>query len=151
MSTATAAFKRVLPGLAWRNSDSEVIFVNGWVHFMNWGLTGPISQTVETDSKIVPVIKLIDATFAYWCENCRCTVFEEEVQTLGRINAKLAEDEGRVLPPRSFQAAGQVCPFCGLRGPRIFRPLAHGDRVRCHYRFAKDGKWGTWWAERYDW
>lgn len=147
--TASAPFKRKLPGFSWKKPDGDIIFLKGWIHFMDWGMTGPITQTVETDSKTFPVIKLIDATFAYWCEKCRATVFEEEVQTLGRINAKLIEEEGRMAPPRSFKAASQVCPFCGSRGPILFRPLLHGDRVRCHYRVAHDGRWGTWWAERW--
>jgi hypothetical protein len=157
-----APYKRVLPGLAWRDRNDNVQFVNGWVHFMNWGATGPLSQTIETKSELVGMlpgdnrrtIKLVGNTFAYWCEKCQCTVYEEEIQTLGRINARLIEEAGGWPLIRSQKVIGQVCPFCGSTGAppqSIFRPLQHGDRVRCHYRFAKNGSWGTWWAERFEW
>jgi hypothetical protein len=82
-------------------------------------------QAVETDSKIYRLQHLLGSTYLYWCAACPCTVYEEEVTRQGK----------------------RACPFCG--GP--IEPLKVGDKVRLHYRFAKDGNWAQWWGERWEW
>lgn len=129
----TAGFTRKLPGYAQRNSNDEVVFLKGRVIHAGWGHTGPVTQTIETDSKIMPLVKLIGDTYAYWCRNCLKTIWEQEL---------------RIIPGvRSALVTGQLCPFCEQQ----IAPLEPGCVVRCHYRFHKEGKWGAWWAEKWEW
>ena len=122
-----------LPGYAHRKLDGEPQWIYGHVHFSDWGNTGPVSQTIETNSRLYPVIKLIGATFAYWCSGCTATVWEEEIILKGGI--------------RHGDVRKQICPRCG----GSIAPLQRGDKVRCHYRFSAEGKWGAMWAERWEW
>lgn len=82
-------------------------------------------QWVETDSKIHPLIALIGDTYAYWCEPCGATVWEQEIMKMG----------------------ARICPFC----KRPVERIPSGTKVRLHYRFSKDGRWANWWGERFEW
>lgn len=128
--------RRKLPGLAWRKpANDDLITLKGRVIHTGWGLTGPVTQTIETDSKLVPLVKLIGSTYAYFCGNCSKTIWEQELQLL----------QGDGI--RSALVNGQRCPFC----ESFILPLQPGDKVRCHYRFSPSGNWGSWWAERWEW
>lgn len=134
---------RKLPGLAWRvGVFNDVMWLKGRVIHAGWGLTGPVTQTIETESKLIPLVKLIGDTYTYWCPQCYTTIFEQELI----LRSKAGRDcDGEYI--RSGKISEQKCPFC--YGPIL--PLQPGDRVRCHYRFDQEGKWGAWWAERFDW
>lgn len=128
--------KRKLPGLAWRKQgwsewNNEVAFVRGVVLHAGWGLTGPVTQTIQTDSKFLPdgKVKLIGETYAYWCEKCFATIWEQELMMAGSI--------------RPGNVRQQFCPHCGSN----IQPLQPGTKVYCHYRFSPKGSWGAWWAE----
>ena len=82
-------------------------------------------QWIETESKIHPLVYLIADSYAYYCEHCHSMMFEQEVMQMGV----------------------RICIFC--RGS--IRPLVRGEKVRVHYRFGRDGKWGGWWAEKWEW
>lgn len=129
-----AGIVRKLPGLCWKkdNSTNDVIFLKGRILHAGWGQTGSVTQTVETDSKLVPLVKLIGESYAYWCGTCQATIWEQELIMH--------------CPLRSGAIEKQRCPYC--KGP--ISPLQPGDRVRVHYRFSPEGKWGGWWAEKWD-
>jgi len=136
--TLLSKIKRILPGLAWRHShkQEEVMFFKGIVKSSSWGQTGSLTQTILLDSKLVGAggyIKLIADTYAYWCPNCKATIWEQELN--------------EHAPMRSGSVSEQKCPYCA--GP--ISPLQPGDKVRAHYRFSPKGNWGSWWAERWDW
>lgn len=148
-SVAVEQLRRVLPGFVWRLRSDEIAYVYGWVHYSQWGMTGPVSQTIETKSQFQPVIKLIGDTFAYWCPGNHpmigegpTTIYEQELILRGQSPEAAA---GHYV--RSAKVTEQVCPYCNGR----IRPLQHGDKVRCHFRFDAEGKWAAWWAERWEW
>lgn len=122
-------FRRKLPGHAHRNKDGEVAFIKGRVVHSGWGKLGSTSQIIETDSPIQPYVKLVGHTYIYWCPHCKLTIFEQEYLLTGTI--------------RSSDPAKQKCPFFGCP----ITPVQPGTRVRCHYRFSKNGTSGAWWAE----
>ncbi len=140
MSTPSllSTIKRILPGYSWKkpNATQDVIFLKGRVLHAGWGQTGSVTQTIETDSKLVPLVKLIGDTYAYWCGNCKATIWEQE----------LIEHRSKVQH-WSASVTEQKCPYC--TGP--ISPLQPGDKVRLHYRFSPKGQWGGWWAERWEW
>jgi len=141
---AAQSFKRILPGHAWRvGIHNDVQFLRGRVIHSGWGLTGPVTQTIETEAKIyMPLVKLIGDTYAYWCPRCFTTIFEQEII----LRAKVGRDEDCEYV-RSAKVTDQKCPYCYSR----IQPLQPGDKVRCHFRFDQEGKWGAWWAERWEW
>jgi Zn finger protein HypA/HybF involved in hydrogenase expression len=105
-------------------------------------MCGPVTQTIETDSKLVPLVKLIGDTYAYWCRKCGQTIYEQELI----LRAKVGTDcDGQYV--KSSKVTEQKCPFC--YGP--IQPLQPGDKVRVHYRFDQNGQWAAWWAERWEW
>jgi hypothetical protein len=114
--------KRRLPGVAARNlTDEKILFLKGRIIYASHRI-----QWCETESKFHRLVALLGATFIYFCKNCQCTVFEQEVTLRG----------------------SRDCPFCG--GPIDYcRP---GDKVRLHYRYdPKALTEGNWWGERWDW
>lgn len=141
--SALASVRRALPGLAWRKAiNDSPVFLKGRVIHSGWGLTGPVTQTIETESKLIPLVKLIGDTYAYWCKRCGTTIWEQEII----MRSKAGPDaDGHYT--RSGKITEQKCPYCyGL-----IQPLQPGDKVRCHYRFSPEGKWASWWAERWEW
>ena len=144
MSSLGEKVRRKLPGFAQRKAiNDEVIFVKGRVLHSGWGMTGPVTQTIQTDAKLYPLVKLIGDTYAYWCRRCFATIFEQELQ----LRAMVSNEDGTREYVRSGKVNEQKCPHC--LGP--IAPLQPGDKVRCHYRFAEDGTWAAWWAERWEW
>ncbi|MFZ1005570.1 MAG: hypothetical protein WAN65_01955 [Candidatus Sulfotelmatobacter sp.] len=130
-----AAPRRIkLPGFSWKKkaNENEVLFLKGRIRSSGWGQLGSGVQVIETDSKLQPIVKLVGDTYAYFCPNCQRTVWEQELIQRGGH--------------RSASITGQVC-LCGAR----ISPLQPGDKVRVHYRFHPEGKWGAWWAERWEW
>jgi hypothetical protein len=139
MSTLLAGVKRKLPGYAiLRPNSNEPWFHKGVVEHTSWGQTGSLSQKVAIESKLLGTngyITLIGETYAYFCESCKVTVWEQEMNAL--------------TPMRSGSVTAQRCPFC--EGP--ISPLQPGDKVRVHYRFGTDKetgalRWGSFWAEK---
>jgi hypothetical protein len=142
MSTA-APCKRVLPGLALLHPQrGEIEFLRGVIVSTDWGMTGPTTQTVKTESRSAGTdgyIKLITGTtYIFWCDHCKNTIFDQDILNILGMG-------------RSQKATGQICPLCyaqeDLRVP-IF-PCQPGTKVRVHYRVGKDMSWGGWWAERW--
>ena len=133
--TPALNFIRKLPGLAWRknNTNNDVVFLKGRILHAGWGQTGSVTQTIETDSKLVPLVKLVGDTYAYWCAACSKTIWEQELILHS--------------PMRTADITRQKCCYC--EGP--ISPLQPGDKVRVHYRFSPKGNWGGWWAEKWDW
>ncbi|MBF6570512.1 MAG: hypothetical protein IVW54_16720 [Candidatus Binataceae bacterium] len=81
-------------------------------------------QWVEMEHAEHKLVFLVGETYLYWCPRCNCNVWEQEVTMRGR----------------------RTCPFCEGR----ILALSPGDTVRLHYRYMPDGKWATWWAERWN-
>lgn len=122
--------------MRWAQENKDVIFHRGVVKHTSWGQTGSLTQIIETETKSIGTngfIKLIGETYAYWCAKCHATVWEQELNML--------------QPMRSGDVTKQRCPFC--ESP--MNPLQPGDKVRVHYRFHPEGRWGAFWAERWDW
>jgi len=130
--TAVAPFRRKLPGHAARSGIyEEIVFHRGVVIHSGWGMTGPVTQTIQTESKYwCPLVKLIGDTYAYWCRNCQITVWEQELIMRARAGR---DSDGEYS--RSPRANEQKCPFCY----KLIVPLQPGDKVRVHYRFAENG------------
>lgn len=80
-------------------------------------------QWVRTNHPEHKLVFLIADTYTYWCEACRITIWEQEIMARGV----------------------RRCPFCLGR----ILALSPGDWVRLHYRYAPDGRWASWWAERW--
>jgi hypothetical protein len=118
--------KRKLPGLAGKSPSGDIHFLKGVVIY-----SSPRVQAVRTDSKIYELIHLIGDTYLYTCSNCVISVWEQELQMQKRVSP----------------FAKKACPMCG--GP--VEPVQKGDKVRLHYRYAKDASWASWWAERWEW
>lgn len=114
--------KRTLPGHALRDGKKNIVYHRGHVIYSSVRV-----QYVETDSKPHPLVYLIGDTYAYYCKNpsCGAMVYEQEVMKMG----------------------ARKCPFCSAP----IEQLQRGQKVRLHFRFASDGSWANWWAERWDW
>jgi hypothetical protein len=137
---------RKLPGYAWRkpNKGNDVVFLKGYVLHSGWGQTGPVTQTIQTDSKMIPLVKLIGDSYAYWCSKCSATIWQQElIMAAAHVDPITGEKVHHFLPN---SVTGQKCPFC--MAP--ISPLQPGDKVKCHYRFSDLGHWGGWWAEKVD-
>jgi hypothetical protein len=145
VSTVWANLRRKFPGWAWRknNANNDVQFLKGRVIHAGWGMTGPVTQTIETESKFIPLVKLIGDTYAYWCNACGVTVYEQELI----LRARAGADCDIAHYVKSAKVTEQKCPFCY----NPIRPLQRGDKVLVHYRFDQNGQWAAWWAERWEW
>lgn len=126
-------FRRKLPGYCLRDQNNEVVFIRGRVIHSGWGRLGPSTQAIETDSKLVGLVHLVGHNYIYWCESCKLTIFEQEIMLTRQV--------------RSSDIARQRCVFC--EGPML--PVQRGQKVRLHYRWAKNGMHGGWWAEVWEW
>jgi DNA-directed RNA polymerase subunit RPC12/RpoP len=126
VATPAQQIRRRLPGIAGRypvSSSSN----SGKIIFLKGVVISADRnyQVIQTDSKIYRLVRLLAATYLYTCDSCHSSVYEEEVTAQGK----------------------HACPFCA--GP--ISPLTKGDKVRLHYRFAKDASWAEWWGERWEW
>jgi len=112
--------RRKLPGVALKTNAGEVEFYNGRIIYASERV-----QWVQMKHPLHKLVYLMGETFLYWCERCKCDVWEQEFI----IN--------------HFRG----CPFC--RGP--VKIMGEGEKVRLHFRFAPDTSWSQWWAQRYEW
>lgn len=130
------AVRRRLPGVTIKNDNGEPRFHKGVVDRSLWGMTGPFKQIIQLEDKFIGMgvsdgrVALIGSTYAYWCKTCIATIWDQEMFVI----------PGAV---RSGKVTEQKCPHCST--PVL--PLQPGTKVRCHYRFDPEGKWGHWWAE----
>lgn len=119
--------RRHLPGTAGRNGKNEIIFLKGYVIYASSRV-----QWVETESKIHRIVSLIGETFLYVCDRCVCSVLQCEL----------------IPPENPFEQPG--CPFCQSKVP-VLHQVRVGDKVRVHFRYAKDHSSAAWWGERWEW
>jgi hypothetical protein len=116
-----ADFRRKLPGLALRDGKGNIPFENGRVIYSSERI-----QYVEVPHKEFPVFLVAD-TYLYWCPKFQVPIYGQEL----------------MKPGFGMLSRGTRCPFC----KEELKPAKVGDKVRIHFRHAKDASWAQWWAE----
>lgn len=115
--------KRILPGVALRvERTGEIPFYKGVLTYASERI-----QYVVLEHPEHKLVFLIGETYAFYCEPCKKTLWQQELQA-------------------HMRQGWYHCPFCQQR----VRALKPGEKVRVHYRYSKDGSSGMWWAELWE-
>ena len=114
-----SSLRRRLPGIATRKPDGSVMFLAGRIIYASERV-----QWVQTESRLdnARLVFLIGDSYLYFCERCRCSVYQPEIKYL---------------------TARPCCPFC----LNVVQFCKAGTRVRVHFRSATDRSWANWWGE----